>query len=176
MASMSALWPKRCTGMMALVFEVILAAALTASILKQIGQESTKTGVAPVRATQPAVAKKVKVGTRTSSPGPMPRAISANKMASVPEEQPMPCFASTMAAHSFSKASTSGPMMNWPDLRTLVKAAVSSDSSGRFCALTSSNGTFILENRREDVSAISNCGLAQGIYPEINNRERGCYI
>ena len=40
------------------------------------------------RATQPAVAKKVKLGQSTSSPGPMPSAISARRIASVPELTP----------------------------------------------------------------------------------------
>ena len=75
--------------MMALVFGVILALASARSMLKQTGQESTKTGVAPTRLTQPAVAKKVKVGTSTSSPGPTSRTMRARRMASVPEETPM---------------------------------------------------------------------------------------
>ena len=39
-------------------------AASRTSMLKQTGHESTKTGLAPTRATQPAVAKKVKLGQR----------------------------------------------------------------------------------------------------------------
>ena len=51
---------------------------------------STKTGRAPVRQTEPAVAKKVKVGRMTSSPGPISRACRASDRASVPEPQPTP--------------------------------------------------------------------------------------
>ncbi len=65
----AALWPKRCTGTMARVREVIFFRASFTSMLKQTGQTSTKTGVAPVWETQPAVAKKVKAGQSTSSPG-----------------------------------------------------------------------------------------------------------
>ena len=50
---------------------------------------STKTGVAPTRETAPAVAKKVKGGTRTSSPGPIPRAIKERIRASDPDATPM---------------------------------------------------------------------------------------
>ena len=50
---------------------------------------STNTGVAPSRLTQPAVAKNEYVGVMTSSPGPMPSAISATSSASVPDETPI---------------------------------------------------------------------------------------
>ncbi len=52
---------------------------------KLSGSISTKTGVAPVSATAFAVAAKVKDGTITSSPAPMPRASSAMCSAEVPE-------------------------------------------------------------------------------------------
>ena len=47
---------------------------------------STKTGLAPVRAMAPAVAKKVYGVVITSSPGPMPSAIRLTSRASLPEE------------------------------------------------------------------------------------------
>jgi hypothetical protein len=50
---------------------------------------STKTGVAPTRAMQPAVAKNVNGVVMTSSPWPMPSAISATINASVPLETPI---------------------------------------------------------------------------------------
>jgi hypothetical protein len=62
--------------MMALVRGVIAASTAAGSIQKKIGSISTNMGVAPVRATELAVAAKVNDGTMTSSPGPMPRARS----------------------------------------------------------------------------------------------------
>jgi len=49
---------------------------------------SAKTGVAPSRAIEPPVAKKVKAGQSTWSPGPTPRAWSASSSASDPDLQP----------------------------------------------------------------------------------------
>ena len=139
--SISAHWPKRCTGMMAFVLAVIFAFASFTSMLKQIGQMSVKTGTPPSRETAPAVAKKVKAGQSTSSPGCKSIAMSASSSASVPEETEMACFAPVMAATSFSNCSISGPMMKRPCCSTRVKAAWSSGSSGRFWALTSRRGT-----------------------------------
>ena len=63
----------------------------------------------PTRATQPAVAKKVKLGQSPSSPGPIPSAISATRIASVPELTPRACFAPVNSASARSNRSTSGP-------------------------------------------------------------------
>jgi len=138
---MSAHWPKRCTGMMALVRWVILALASSTSRLKHTGQISQNTGTATRRDTAPAVAKKVKAGQSTSSPGLMFRAMRANSRASVPEETASACLTPTIAATSRSKASISGPMMKRPWRSTCWKAACNSCSRGRFWALTSSRGT-----------------------------------
>ena len=73
---------------------VIAASNPPVSMSKVRGSMSTKTGNAPSRVTQPAVAKKLKAGTTTSSPGPTSRAMSATRMASVPEETPIPWAAS----------------------------------------------------------------------------------
>ena len=54
---------------------------------------SAKTGRAPSRVTALAVAKNVKLGRITSSPAEMSRAIKASSRASLPEAQPMACFA-----------------------------------------------------------------------------------
>ena len=59
--------------------------------------------------TQPAVAKNEYVGVMTSSPGPMPSAISATSSASVPDDTAIACSAPSSAASSRSSASTSGP-------------------------------------------------------------------
>ena len=53
---------------------------------------STNTGVAPARWTQPAVAKKVKLGQITSSPGFRSAAIIAASRASVPLLTPTAYF------------------------------------------------------------------------------------
>ncbi len=70
--------------MMALVRGVMAASTSAPVVLKVAGSRSTKTGLAPRRETTPAVAKKVKVGTITSSPAPMPSAMRATNWASVP--------------------------------------------------------------------------------------------
>ena len=57
MASMSAHWPNRCTGMIAFVRGVIADATAAGSRLKLTGSMSTRTGRAPTRAIDPAVAK-----------------------------------------------------------------------------------------------------------------------
>ena len=79
----------RVASRMAFVRGVTFRSASATSRLKQVGQESVNTGDAPAREMQPAVAKKVKLGQITSSPGPIPSAISASRMPSVPEDTPM---------------------------------------------------------------------------------------
>ena len=76
--------------MMARVRGVILFSTWAGSRLYVTGSMSTNTGRAPVRQTAPAVAKKVKVGRMTSSPGPISRPCRASDSASVPEPQPTP--------------------------------------------------------------------------------------
>ena len=56
-------------------------------MLKVSASTSTNTGVAPSKETISAEAKKVKSGTNTASPGPMPHTFSANDKASVPLAQ-----------------------------------------------------------------------------------------
>ena len=141
--SMSAAWPNKCTGMIALVLSVTRPAAAARSMLKSVSIESTNTGVAPVRAIAPAVAKNVNDGHSTSSPGPMPSVISESSSASVPELTPMACLAPTDSAATDSNPATSGPRMNCDESSTRAKAAFSSAASGWFCALRSSSGTLI---------------------------------
>ena len=81
---------------------------------------------------QPAVAKKVYGVVMTSSPGWMPRAISATSSASVPEVTPMPNWHCEYAATSFSSASTSGPTMKYLRVRDAVdRRAASPRGSSR---------------------------------------------
>ncbi len=67
------------------VRSVTAASTLAGSRQKVSGSMSAKTGVAPVRATEFAVAAKVNEGTITSSPGPMPLASSPRCRPEVPE-------------------------------------------------------------------------------------------
>ena len=70
--------------MIALVFGVIAASIFAGSMHLVFGSQSTKTAVAPAIQIASAVAKKVLDVVMTSSPGPMPRAIKASQIASVP--------------------------------------------------------------------------------------------
>jgi hypothetical protein len=54
---MSAICPYKCTGMIALVREVIARSILLASMLQVLGSMSTSTLLAPTRSTAPTVAK-----------------------------------------------------------------------------------------------------------------------
>jgi hypothetical protein len=94
---------------------------------------SAKTGVAPVRATELAVAAKVNEGTMTSSPAVTPLDSRPRCSPEVPEltatqARPSPKW----AANSSSKALTSGPWASMPDRMTRVTASISSSpTSGR---------------------------------------------
>ena len=114
MASMSATWPYRPTGMMAIVRGVILASIRRASMLQVSGSMSTYTGTPPRSTIISAVAAKVKGVVMTSSPGFRSRAISAINKASVPLATVMQCFAPVRSASAASSSLTSGPMMYWP--------------------------------------------------------------
>ena len=74
--------------MIAFVFAVMASSIFSGSILNVSGRISAKIGVAPKRVMQLTEAKNVKLGTITSSPGPMPIAISASSNASLPDAQP----------------------------------------------------------------------------------------
>src|SRR5271157_4395862 len=126
MGSRSAGRPNRWTGMMARVFGVMTAAINAGLMLKVTGSMSTKTGFAPTRAMEPAVAMKLKGDVMTSSPGPMPAAIKERTRASVPEAQPMANLAPSFAASSSSRSFTSGPRMKYWLSKTRVTAAITS--------------------------------------------------
>ena len=102
---------------------------------------STSTGVAPTRAMLPAVAKNEYVLVMTSSPGPMPSAISTASSASVPDDTAIASPASRDTASSRSSASTSAPMMNRWLSQTRAIAARISARMGRYCASRSRSGT-----------------------------------
>ena len=94
---------------------------------------SANTGVAPVIATEFAVAAKVKEGTMTSSPGPIPAASSPRCRAEVPELTATARVPGTSAAaNSSSKAATCGPWAIMPVRMTAATASISSSPmSGR---------------------------------------------
>src|SRR4051794_8876869 len=113
--------------MIALVRSVTAARTLSASRQKWSGSMSAKTGVAPVRATELAVAAKVNDGTITSSPGPTPAARRPRCSPEVPELTATHVRPEvTRPANSPSKAATSGPWAIMPDCMTASTAARSS--------------------------------------------------
>jgi len=79
--AISAIWPKRCTGITAFILlslpsllsESSLTSKEAGSRLKVLGSISTKTGLAPTAAIASAVAKKVNAVVMTSSPAPIPQ-------------------------------------------------------------------------------------------------------
>ena len=95
---------------------------------------STKTGVAPTSATTPAVAGKVKPGTKTASPGPIPSAISAIWRASVPLAQVTAWATPARAASAVSSSATAGPRTKRPSSSTRAMAASISALRRRYCA------------------------------------------
>src|SRR4051812_9547948 len=102
---------------------------------------SANTGFAPKRQTALAVAKNVKLGTITSSPGPMPRASSTSSKASLPDAQPTACSVPQYSAMAASNLAQAGPCTNVPLRETSAIAASSSDWSRLFSRVTSSIGT-----------------------------------
>ena len=101
---------------------------------------SANTGVAPIRLTASAVAKKVNDGTITSSPGPIPSARSPSTSASVPEPTPTAWRTPRKLAASRSNASTFGPRMKRPERSTSSTAFSSSGQSASVCAPRSTIG------------------------------------
>ena len=146
--AMSALWPNRCTGMIALVRGVIAAATAPASMLNVAGSMSTNTGARPPGRSQPAVAKNENGVVTTSSPGPMSSAIRAASSASVPDETPMACGIPRYASSSRSRPSTSGPRMKRCLSQTRVIASSTASRSGAYCAWRSSSGTLVRHKHR----------------------------
>jgi hypothetical protein len=122
--------------MMALVFGVMAASILAGSMHLVLGSQSTNTAVAPAIQMASAVAKKV-LGGDDLVAGPMPRAISASQMASVPLPTPMACFVPQKAASSFSNCLSIGPMTYSPLSSTFLMLASISAFRRRGCCGTS---------------------------------------
>src|SRR5690606_1227623 len=97
------------------------------------------------RETQLAVAKKVKLGTSTSSPGPISSAISDRSRASLPEAQPMPYFVCETSALVSSSWKTSGPNRKRPESSTASRASMNSLLSSAVPRPRSSKGTLETE-------------------------------
>ena len=91
----SAASPIESTGMIALVRGVIAASISDVSMFNVQGSTSTKTGVAPAWRMELAVAMKLRDGQMTSSPLPIPAAISARVNAAVQFEVATACLAPT---------------------------------------------------------------------------------
>ena len=89
--SMSAIWWPRCTGRIARVRGVIAASTWSGSIVHLSASTSTNTGSAPAATAAYGVAANVSAGTITSSPQPMPSALSATSMVTVPLAITTPC-------------------------------------------------------------------------------------
>src|ERR1700730_5676458 len=80
----------------------------------------------------------------TSSPAPMFSAMRQANRASLPDETPIACEQFEYAATAFSHCSTFGPKMKCWDSNTSATAPSTSALMVAYCALRSSNGTFIL--------------------------------
>ena len=77
--------------MMARVRGVTAASTWSGSMVRVPGRTSTKTGSAPAAMAAYGVAAKVRAGTMTSSPQPIPRALRATSMVTVPLTMTTPC-------------------------------------------------------------------------------------
>ena len=128
--------------MIARVRDVITGSTSSARIISVTGSTSANTGRAPTRDTDPAVAKNENVGVMTSSPGPIPSAISETSSASVPDDRPIANGTPTNAAISRSKASTSGPMMNCCEAQTRAIASSTSRRMEAYWRVRSRRGDF----------------------------------
>ncbi len=113
-------------------------------MLNVLGSMSTNTGLAPKRVTQLTVAKNVKLGTNTSSPGCRSIAISDSNSASLPDAQPIAKSVSQYSATSFSKFEQCEPPTNRPDEMISTITSWNSCLSGSLDRLTSRSGTICL--------------------------------
>ena len=95
-----------------------MAASIKSGSIFRSSPQSTKTGLAPVVAIDPTVAKKVKGVVITSSPLSTPRTFKLKKRASVPLPTPIACFVPQRAAYSFSTSSTVLPRVKSPLITT----------------------------------------------------------
>jgi len=112
--------------MIAFVFGVIAASIFAGSMHLVLGSQSTNTAVAPAIQIASAVAKNVFGWVMTSSPGPIPSAINASQMASVPLPTPIACAVPWNAASSCSNCFSIGPCTYSPlSITRLILASIS---------------------------------------------------
>jgi hypothetical protein len=119
---------------------------VSAVTLNVMGSMSQNTGLSPAFQTAPAVAKKVKAGRITSSPGSSSSAFSGRRRASVPLAQPTAWRQPTRSAISVSSRSTAGPRMKRWERTTSMSAASSSSLMVRYWAVKSRSGTLMRLN------------------------------
>ena len=110
------------------------------SMFSVLGSLSAKTGRAPAAITAPAVAKNVKAGRITSSPGLTPQARRLSAKASVPDATPTANRRPQYWAISCSKASSCGPRTKVCVARTSSMARRTSFSMVANCARRSTIG------------------------------------
>src|SRR5260370_23639709 len=155
---MSAPRPKRCTGITAQIrFPSFVLSTVDVETqrftrnsssragdrAKESGSMSIKIGVAPTRAMQPAVEKKVNGVVNTASPGPIPNDIRIMSWASVPDEVPIPQVVPTKAAIFCSSSSTWVPRMKFCWSHNAAIPERISSRKGRYCLRKSKNGTLL---------------------------------
>lgn len=152
----------------------VTAASMQAGSMFRSSRISTKTGVAPTRATTFAVAAKVIEVVITSSPGPTPAARRARWRPAVAELRATACLAPTYSQTSCSNRAHFGPVVIQPDrIEWRISAISSSPSEGRENASISLRrvigviGTF-LPNGHYRASATG----AQGRMPAKRRRDR----
>ena len=97
----SAGWPNKCTGTIALVFGVIAFSSFSQSMLNDLRSTSTKTGLRFNNAITSTVAAKVKFEVITSSPGFRSNDIIAICNASVPFAHGITCFTCKYSSRFF---------------------------------------------------------------------------
>ena len=112
--------------MIAFVLAVIARSIWSGSRFKVSGRQSTSFGLACKCNTTAAVAAKVSVGTRTSSPALIPTASSARCRAEVAELTATACRQPRYRAKSSSNCLTLGPVVSQPERRVSTTAWISS--------------------------------------------------
>ena len=130
-------FPAKCTGMMALVLDVIDFLIDGIKIFR-FSSTSANTGVAPVNNTELAVATNVMSGIITSDPFPIPSAFSDRCNAAVPLDTPIANFAPVNLAKIDSNLRSFGPSVSSLEFNAFNTAFLSF-----FVISGIINGTFI---------------------------------
>ena len=124
--------PAKCTGTIAFVCGVIAASIASGRMFSVRRSISARTGRAPVNRIVLTVAAKVIGVVTTSSPWPIPSAMSARCNPAVAELTASAYGASTTRANSFSNASVLGPVVIHPErIDSAMSCIASSPMDGR---------------------------------------------